>query len=234
MSFWSSLAAYGAAPFTGGLSVYANNQAEDAANKAAQPYNPNQFYAGMPTAPGDAITSTPGYNRTGLDKFEQEAYRTGPSNWAKLSTQQQQMNADSARNRGTAEVGSQAAKANDDLAMTGGLTSGARERMATTAGRNQLDMSQQVGKQQGDNNLQIGINDEQNRISQLGQVPGMELGSANFDLSRAQGENAFNAQNYQTQGGIWAAGQQANAEDPRNPSSPNYDNGKRWYNPFSW
>lgn len=208
-------------------------QAQDA--KAAQSAYANRPdpYAGMPTAPTD-VSSGVTRDTTGLDRFKQEAFRTGPSNWAKLSLEQQKQNANAARDRGTAEVGTQYAKGMDDLAMTGGLTGGARERLANSAGRNQLDMSQQVGKQQSDNELQIGINDEQNRISQLGQVPGMDLAAANFDLSKATGQNEFNARNYQTQGGIWAAGKQADAEDPRNPNSPNYDNGKRWYNPFSW
>lgn len=234
MSFWSKLAAWGTAVPTGGLSLLGEHQANNSEDPYAAWANRPDPYAGMPQAPTDAIAASPGYDRTGLDKFEQEAYRTGPSTWAKLSGQQQDQNAVDARGRGAAEVGSQYAKGQDDLAMTGGLTGGARERLATQAGRNQLSMSQEVGKQQSDNKLQIGINDEQNRISQLGQVPGMELGASNFDLSRAQGENAFNAQNYQTQGGIWAAGKQADAEDPRNPQSPNFDDKKRWYNPFTW
>jgi hypothetical protein len=232
MSFWDTVRKGAGLMFP----VYGAMQSQaDTNQQRADSYaNRGDPYAGMPLAPTDAITSAPGYNRNGLDRFEQEAFRTGPSNWAKLATQQQQINAGAARDRGTAEVGSQLAKSQDQLAMDGGLTSGARERLATSAGRNQLDMSQGVGKEQADNNLQLSINDEQNRISQLGQVPGMEMGAANFDLSRAQGINQFNASNYQTQGGIWAAGKQADAEDPRNPQSPVYDDGKRWYNPFTW
>ena len=233
MSFWSSIASGLAAPMTGGASLLLKKQADNAEDKQNAGYNPGDPYAGMPALPTDQINGV-SLDRTGLDKFKQEAFRTGPSNWAKMATAQQGTNAIAARGSGASQVGTQQAQAADNLASAGGLTSGARERLAASGGRSMLDMGQQVGKQQADNNLQIGMNDEQNRISQLGQVPGMDLAASNFDLNKAQDQNQFNATNYQTQAGIWGAGKQADAEDPRNPNSANYDNGKRWYNPFSW
>lgn len=234
MSLWSALGAGAGTAFgpLGSLAgAYLGSKAgQDPASEWANRPDP---YAGMPKAPTDQ-TGGVSMDHTGLDKFKQEAFRTGPSNWARMATAQQGNNAMAARASGASQVGTQQAQAEDNLASAGGLTSGARERLATSGGRSMLDMGQQVGKQQSDNNLQISMNDEQNRISQLGQVPGMDSTVANFDLGKAQGQNAFNANNYQTQGGIWGAGKQADAEDPRNPASAHYDDKKRWYNPFSW
>ena len=233
MDWLGAIAGSALGPFGAAAGSYLRGKAQDGKDKANAWDMRGDPYAGMPALPTDQ-TSGVSMDHTGLDKFKQEAFRTGPSNWAKMATTQQGNNASTARASGYNQVGTQQAQSGDNLASAGGLTSGARERLATQGGRSMLDVGQQVGKQQSDNNLQIGMNDEQNRISQLGQVPGMDSTAANFDLSKAQGQNTFNAQNYQTQGGIWGAGKQADAENPNNPASPHYDDKKRWYNPFSW
>lgn len=228
------MAGWGMAPFTGGASVVAANQASNMQSRdPSQPYDPSQAYVGMPQAPTSAI---PGVNldRSGLDAFGKEAMRTGPSKWSQLALGQNEDSRQKAVQDATASAASSGQQARDSMAMQGGLTGGAAERTAMDQSRNALGMTQDVNRQANSNALQVGVNDEQNRISELGQLPGMQLGASNFDLSKAGAQDQFNAQNYSTQGGIWAAGQQANAEDPRNPSSPNYDDHKRWYNPFTW
>lgn len=196
-------------------------------------YDPNGAYAGMPALPTD-VTSGVSRDTSGLDAFSKEAMRTGPSAWAGLARTQNKQNATDAYNRGSAQTASQGQASRDQLAMTGGLTGGAAERSAMDTSKNMLSMGQDIGRQENQNDLQIGINDEQNRIGELSSLPGMQLQGSQFDLSKAQGQNQFNATNYGTQAGIWAAGKQASMEDPRNPQSPNYDDGKRWFNPFSW
>ena len=90
----------------GGSQGGGGNDAQSAWDNRPDPY------AGAPALPTD-VTGGVSRDSTGLDKFKQEAFRTGPSNWAKLSTAQQGMNATNARNAGTAEVGSQEAKGED-------------------------------------------------------------------------------------------------------------------------
>jgi hypothetical protein len=233
MSVWSKLAAWGAAIPTGGASLALESQADNLKSQR-QAWNPNTDYlSGMPTAPTDVMNGV-NLDRSGLNAFAGEAMRTGPSAWSKLATQQQDQSQADALQRGTAQTAATTQGAQDQMAMQGGLTSGAAERVAQSGARNMLDMGQDIARQGDQNRLQVSINDEQNRISQLGQLPGMQLAASGFDLSKANAQNAFNAQNYQTQGGIIAAGKQADLMDPRNPQSPNYDDGKRWYNPFSW
>jgi hypothetical protein len=166
---------------------------------------------------------------TALSKFRAEATRTGPSAWSALMRQQQAEGADTSRARGAQELAGQTAQANAGLAMRGGLTSGARERVAKSGARDYLNMSQDVARQQGVNNLQVGINDEQNRIQQLSMEPGMENANAGIGLDklRLYGQakqidtantmkntsalNDYNMDRYKTQMGAWAADQQATA-----------------------
>lgn len=168
-------------------------------------------------------------NTQGLDKFRQEALRTGPSAWASLATQQQQGEESNARDRAGSEAAGQTAQAKASLAQSGGLTSGAAERVAAGGARNYLDMSQQIGQAGNNNRLQIGMNDEQNRMTELGQLPGMEnqalqpafqkaqlIGQAKqFDVgnqtANASSQNAFNMGNYTEQMNAWGANKQADA-----------------------
>ncbi len=167
----------------------------------------------------------------GLEAFRNEALRRGPSSWAKLSTRKQFAEEADARDRAKQEARSSQAQAEADLAMRGGLSGGARERLTAGGARNLLAMSQDVGRQGGLNRMQIGINDEQNRISQLGMLPGMEnsnlqaqLQKENLwenarqsDLQRTQAENErrnqWNQMLYQQQMQAWASNRQAQATE---------------------
>lgn len=168
-------------------------------------------------------------NTQGLEKFRGEALRTGPSEWSKLATGQQNQEELNAREKATRDSRGASAGAMSDLAMRGGLTSGARERVAKSGSRNLMDMQQDVARQGSQNRLQIGVNDEQNRIQQLGMLPGMEnqalepglqkaqmsTQANQFDVSQGQQEatnrNIFTSNAYNQQMKAWAANQTANA-----------------------
>lgn len=168
-------------------------------------------------------------NRAGMNKYRQEALRGGPSAWAGLAGQQQDQMLQNARNQAAQGAAGQTAGAQSALAMRGGINSGARERLQTAGMRNQMDAGQNALQAANANKMQIGINDEQNRINQLGQLPGLEntanqtaFNKANlwgqgkqFDVGNAvhQGDtkNAFNMNNYNADMSAWGANQQANA-----------------------
>ena len=94
---------------------------------------------------------------------------------------------------------------------------------------NYLNMTQGVNNTNAQNQMQIGMNDQQNKISMLSQVPGMQLGAANFGLQKtntqlgansadvanamqgAAASNTFNLGQYQTQMAGYGAGQTAQA-----------------------
>ncbi len=109
-----------------------------------------------------------------VDQFRQMALRKGPSQWATLAGKQQQALESGARERGANEVAGQTAQAQADLASHGGLSSGAKERAAEGGAKNYMAMSQDLARQGNLNQMQIGINDEQNKIQQMGMLPGME------------------------------------------------------------
>jgi hypothetical protein len=168
-------------------------------------------------------------NTKGLEQFREEALRTGPSAWARMARANQYAEEANQRERGGREVAGQTARARADMAMRGGSTSGARERIAQGGVKNFIDMSQNVGRQGTLNRMQVDINDEQNRVQQLGMLPGMEvqavqpklqkaqmmIGSRQGDVQNAmmanQSLNKFNMDKYNTEGQIWGAGKQADA-----------------------
>ncbi len=125
-------------------------------------------------------------NKEGLNQFRKEALRTGPSAWARLAEQVSRQEEKMARDRGAATSRGRTAEAQSGLAMRGGLTSGARERVARAGARDYMNMSQDIGAQGTANRMQVGLNDEQNRIAQLGQLPGMEVAAIQPDLQKAQ------------------------------------------------
>lgn len=186
--------------------------------------------ATMALAPGlksqlDSINLDP----TALNAFKTQALRTGPSQWANLATNQQMAQEAGQRENAAKQSNSQTAQAEDRLAASGGLSGGARERAQTEGGKNYLNMSQDLGRQGNLNRLQIGINDESNRIQQLGQLPGMELSALQPEFQKAQmleganqadlgaqiaanqAKNAYNSNIYSQQMNAWGANQQANA-----------------------
>lgn len=171
----------------------------------------------------DSQLSQLGTHQGGLDKFRQEATRSGPSNWAGLAHAQQGLATQNSLNKASQSAAGQTAGANSRLSMQGGESSGARERVARAGANNALDMSQGIRQSGDQNNMQIGINDEQNRISQLGQLPGMENANTASQLSlinqsqaahqqdvsnlstEAGARNSFNADKNKMQLGAWGA-----------------------------
>lgn len=166
---------------------------------------------------------------TGLNAFTQQATEKGPSQWAQQAGKQQNMLAMTAKDQGAQAVAGQGAAARAGLASRGGLSSGAAERTAQGGANNYLAMVQGVNQQDTNNQMQIGMNDQQNHLSMLSQLPGMELGAANFKQGQAQmqlgadstdisnkiqntqAQNAYNLQNWQTKMAGYGAAQTASA-----------------------
>ena len=129
----------------------------------------------------------------GYDRFASEAMRTGPSPWANLMNQQSFAQEDQAMDSASQQQAGALAEAESNLAMRGGLSSGARERLQSQGGNDILAIGQDVSQQGAANRMQIGINDEQNRIAQLGMLPGMEMQRAGAygQASQFDVENQF-------------------------------------------
>jgi hypothetical protein len=210
-------------PTTGG-------QIDPATGQLKYPGYLQGFNSDMETAPEfQKALNMLNMNNSALNKYRNEALRSGPSNYANLANKQNRMLAMEQRGNLADQIAGSNATAMSNLATHGGITSGAKERLAETGRNNLLDMSQNINNQASKNAMQIGANDEQNRISQLSQVPGMELGASTFDLDKEKlglgakqydigqkvGESArqnmFNMNKYNQGMSAWAANQQANA-----------------------
>jgi hypothetical protein len=203
-------------------------------------------YSGMPGYPGFTPAWNPGMSMapqvqqelSGIDmsglnnavtNFQDMAQRQGPSAWAQLAGQQQNALAQNEIERGQNQANAAEAGALNNLAMTGGLSSGARERASLAGQKNMLDMSQNVQRQNALNQLQIGVNDQQNKMQEMGMLPGMELqalqpqfqkqnilqNAQQQDIANQMNENQYqnewNQNLYNQQMQAWAAGKQANA-----------------------
>jgi hypothetical protein len=217
------------------------------AKNALSPAQGGDPYAGMPGAPDynpayDPSTMAMGpelqsqlnginVNTQGIDKFRDEALRTGPSVWAGLARRNLAAQAADARGAGMQQVAGAGAQARSSLASHGGLTSGAAERVAKSGQRDLMSMNQGVNHDVMANDLQIGQNDETNRIQQLGMLPGMENTALQpafqktalwgqgkqFDvgnaLKEAQNKNQFAMDRYHEQMAAWGANRQAQATE---------------------
>ena len=161
-------------------------------------------------------------NRGGLEKIRGIALGEGPSAWAQargqeLQTQQAQGMSDLAAQSQSAQ-----AQARGQMARRGGISSGARERMAMGGAQSNI-MNQQrarLGGQQAREGL--ATEDERRKSQMLQQLPGQEIQSAQFGrageqfniqraLQEKQAERSYNMQKYQADSQAWAAQKQAEA-----------------------
>lgn len=114
-------------------------------------------------------------NTDALKKLREIGLSEGPSKWADLQTQsqkQQEMNA--ATNAATGNRGATAAGLGN-LARSGGLSSGARERLQEQGSRDLAMGQQNIANQGIMARLGIASQDEQNKLGVLSALPGQEV-----------------------------------------------------------
>lgn len=140
-----------------------------------------------------------------------EAQRLGPSRGAELAGMEQRrqlgLNKDQLKKQALGE----AAQAKNALAMKGGLSSGAAERINTGMGSAAMEMGQGARQGYAKNMASIGMEDEGNRMKMLQGASGIEAQG----LGRVQGQNLaknkFDLDRYNAQMSGWAANKQAAA-----------------------
>lgn len=111
----------------------------------------------------------PTLDRRALESVRTEALR-GPGELSRYS----QMALTQGQNQNASQVAGQTSQAMNNLAMQGGLRTGARERLAQSGMRQNL-----LGNQSVLQNVQM--QDELNRQKYLNMLPGMELQTAQYD-----------------------------------------------------
>lgn len=162
----------------------------------------------------------------GMAAMKNMALGQGPSQWAQLMMQQQGMQEAGQKDQAATQAASGAAQARGAMAMRGGISSGARERLAGGSARDLLFAKQGIANQGNQSRLGINIEDQSQRNKMLSQFSEGEakLAGYNNDLSnKAQQYNiegaltekrAKDAQDltvYQEQLKKWAAEKQADA-----------------------
>jgi hypothetical protein len=162
-------------------------------------------------------------NNQGFNKFQDEALRDGPSKYAQLMLDQQDLNRKGALDDVGAQFQSGLQSQMDALASQGGMMSGAGERMGANSIRDMLAARQGVRRDTDQNRLSIQGQDEQNRLGQLQALTGLEqqrnqtgLQAREFDLRNSLNERDSKRQDgmdaWKTQMETWASNRQADAQ----------------------
>jgi len=187
----------------------------DAAEAARAGFDP---YSGQPLYPdyiGMSDAELMGHPGALGQRYNAEAMRTGPSRGADLAMAEQRRTLGMTRDQLKAQALGEAAQAKNALAMKGGLSSGAAERVNTNMGSRALELGQQARQGYAKNLADIGMEDEGNRQKMLMGAAGLESQTQNSGLGRVQNQNLaknkFNLDRYGSQMSSWAAGKQAEA-----------------------
>lgn len=192
----------------GGLEYGPDGQPLITGQYGGQTYNPDSG-TNSPTTPGFSSLYNPSmalapqmtkalsgvsYNQQPLQQIEQNAESKSPSPWANLESQQARAQTALSGSKAADQTAGSTAQAEGNLAMSGGLSSGAGER-AQEAGQ-QAGIASQQGVQAGGNKnlLDIGISDAANKQQQLMALPGMETQSYEAQLQPIQMEGQAQAQ----------------------------------------
>lgn len=159
----------------------------------------------------------------GFNKFQEEALRDGPSAYAKMLLEQQELE----RADNISDIGAQyqmgIQNQLDSLASQGGVMSGAGERMGAASIRDMLAARQGARRDNQQQNLGIRSQDEMNRIQQLQGLTGLEqqrnqtaLQAREFDLKNSLNERDARRRDgqdaWKTEMETWASNRQADAQ----------------------
>lgn len=169
-------------------------------------------------------------NQDAYNAIKSRALSQGPSAWANLAMQNQQM--DQARGLNAANKGANQAQnqAYNSLAARGGLSAGQRLQLARQGQRQGMQAAQGVNNAGAQARLGIQMQDEQTKNQMLPQLAGLDAQNANFQQSQRayanqaksadvgnalkdlQGFNAYNSNAYSDAMKSWAADKTANAQ----------------------
>lgn len=167
----------------------------------------------------------------GADAIRERATATGPSAWALMMEQKQGLGEAQRRDQATREMAAANATARGQLAARGGLSSGARERLARGGARDMVMAGQETARQGMLDRMNIGIQDQGQKDRFLGMMPGIEQQQFQNEMEKAKigqsarqwdiantlkekyAQDAHNMDAYTEQMKAWAANRQATATE---------------------
>lgn len=162
----------------------------------------------------------------GYNLLKQLATEKGPSQYAQIANQQAARSRQDAIDAGAAQAASGLSFAQNNMAMRGGISSGARERTAMQGARDLLSTRQDAYRQEGNSLLDIMKQDEAMKRDALarfgtaeGQLALSNLGIQNQEAQYNMGtllrdkdmQNSWNMDTYKAALDKWGAQQQAAA-----------------------
>lgn len=169
-------------------------------------------------------------NKDVVNSLRQDALaKPGESAWEKMALQKQGLEEAGLKDKAAANQMQALANARSGMAMRGGISGGAMERLADTGQRNQMAALQDVGAAGAKSRADIGLQAEQARQQLRTQMPGLENTSLQTDimnrqyqtetdkynlenaLKEKQAKDAADMQAYLAQMKDWAGAGQANA-----------------------
>lgn len=124
------------------------------------------------------------YNTQGLDALRQEGLRQGPSAWAGLAKQRLGMDQREEGENLTREAAGSLASGYSSLAAKGGLSGGARERLASSNRSSAFGAKQALSREGMRGRLGVDLQDETNRQNVLRALPGLESQNVQTQLSK--------------------------------------------------
>lgn len=144
--------------------------------------------------------------RPGIDRFQEEALRTGPSPFTQLAEQLSLEEEAALRDRTLGESRARGEEAIANLAARGGITSGARERVETGAAQAATLAGQEAGRQGIFERLRLQLADEEARQAQLRDLAGLEF-------QAEQAEQQFSLDEFNTLAQLFGAEMTARAQE---------------------
>ncbi len=126
-------------------------------------------------------------NNQGLNALRGEALRSGPSAWGNLAKQQVGAQELASLDKVGAQAKGANAAAESNLAMRGGIGTGARTSLAKDMARNINSGAQNVRRDASNSMLNVDLQDELKRMDTLKSLPSMELSNAGFELDKQKG-----------------------------------------------
>lgn len=128
----------------------------------------------------------------GLTAFKARALGEGPSSWAKLMLEQNEADKKGRLDSAVKQAASSQAGARSGLAMRGGLSMGARERLAAGGMKDLLMARQGVASDANKGRLGILTSDEDTKNKFLMQLPGMETDLQKYNIGQKDKSKEFN------------------------------------------
>lgn len=123
-------------------------------------------------------------NKDGLNAIRSRALSSGMSPWASLMMDRQRMEESGNVDRAAGEQAGAEASARSNLAMRGGLSSGARERLARYGARDMMKAKSDIYNRGASDRLGIQVQDENQKLDLLKGLPGMELQSLDPEFKK--------------------------------------------------